>query len=169
MHRRQQVRHESTKVTGGCLCGSVRYEAEVYLHNGYICHCTICQRSTGQPAEITVLVKAGTLRYLKDEPKYYASSDDGKRGFCGHCGSRIVWQASRWKDDWLTNITVGTLDRPDEARVTRHIYTDTQLSWYRVCEELPKLTESDAGRLIELLRDELRPELPRRLGNEGEL
>ncbi|WP_181171710.1 GFA family protein [Mesorhizobium sp. B2-6-7] len=163
------MRHESTKVTGGCLCGSVRYEAEVYLHNGYICHCTICQRSTGQPAEITVLVKAGTLRYLKDEPKYYASSDDGKRGFSGHCGSRIVWQASRWKDDWLTTLTGGTLDRPDEARVTRHIYTDTQLSWYRVCEELPKLTESDAGRLIELLRDELRPELPRRLGNEGEL
>lgn len=151
--------HEPTKVTGGCLCGSVRYEAEVYLHNGYICHCTICQRSTGQPAEITVLIKAGTLKYLKDEPKYYVSSDDGKRGFCGHCGSRIVWQASRLKDDWLTNITVGTLDRPAEARVTRHIYADTQLPWYRVCEDLPKLTEKDAGRLIELLRDELRPEL----------
>ena len=42
------------KLTGGCLCGRVRYAAEVFLQNGYICHCTICQRSTGQPAEITV-------------------------------------------------------------------------------------------------------------------
>jgi hypothetical protein len=30
-----------------------------------------------------------------DEPKYYVSSDIGKRGFCAVCGSRIVWQASR--------------------------------------------------------------------------
>ena len=153
------MKHETTKVTGGCLCGQVRYEAEGFLQNGYICHCTICQRSTGQPAEITVLIKAGTLKYANAEPKYYVSSSSGKRGFCGHCGSRIVWQALRTEDDWLTNITVGTLDRPADARVTRHIYTDTQLPWYHVCEDLPKLTETDAERLTELLKQELRPDL----------
>ena len=61
---------QATRVSGGCLCGAVRYDADAFLHNGYICHCTICQRSTGQPAEITVLIKAGTLKYLKAEPKY---------------------------------------------------------------------------------------------------
>ena len=149
--------HAPTKVSGGCLCGRVRYEAEVFLQNGYICHCTICQRSTGQPAEITVLIKAGTLRYLQDEPKYYVSSQDGKRGFCAHCGSRLVWQALRPEDDWLTNLTVGTLDRPSEARMTRHIYADTQLPWYQVCEDLPKLVADDADRLLEQLRQEVQP------------
>lgn len=151
------MRVDPTKVTGGCLCGNVRYEAEVFLQNGYICHCTICQRSTGQPAEITVLIKAGTLKYLKNEPKYYVSSPDGKRGFCADCGSRLVWQALRPEDDWLTNLSVGTLDRPDEAGVSRHIYADTQLPWYRVCEELPKLTSEDGAMLIEILRRETRP------------
>lgn len=149
--------HAPTKVSGGCLCGRVRYEAEVFLQNGYICHCTICQRSTGQPAEITVLIKAGTLRYLQDEPKYYVSSQDGKRGFCAHCGSRLVWQALRPEDDWLTNLTVGTLDRPSEARMTRHIYADTQLPWYQVCEDLPKLVADDADRLLEQLWQEVQP------------
>ncbi len=153
------MNHEATFVTGGCLCGRVRYEAKVFLQNGYICHCTVCQRSTGQPAEITVLIKAGTLRYLNDEPRYYVSSAHGKRGFCAHCGSRIVWQALRAEDDWLTNVTVGSLDKAAEARVTRHIYTDTQLPWYHVCEELPKLMERDAEALIELLRQELKPEI----------
>lgn len=147
--------HHATKVTGGCLCGRVRYEAEVFLHNGYICHCTICQRSTGQPAEITVLIKAGTLRYLQEKPKYYVSSPEGKRGFCGECGSRLVWQAQHPKDDWLTNLTVGTLDRPGEARVTRHIYADTALPWYQTCEDLPKYEGKDAERLIEELRREV--------------
>ncbi len=150
--------HHPTPVTGGCLCGRVRYQAEVFLHNGYICHCTICQRSTGQPAEITVLIKAGTLRYSGEEPKYFQSSPDGKRGFCAECGSRIVWQAIRAEDDWLTNVTVGSLDRPGEARMTGHICADTQLGWYDPCPELPKLVADEADLLIEALRAELRPE-----------
>lgn len=153
------MKHRATKVTGGCLCGRVRYEADVFLENGYICHCTICQRSTGQPAELTVLIKAGTLRYTQGEPKYYISSPDGKRGFCAQCGSRLVWQALRAEDDWLTNVTVGTLDRPQDARMSRHIYADTQLPWYEVCEGLPKLKGADAEVLIDLLRTELSPDL----------
>jgi hypothetical protein len=72
-----------------------------------------------------------------------------------HC-----WQASREEDDWLTNITVGTLDNAGEARVTRHIYADTQLPWYRICDDLPKLTEKDASLLLELLLQESNPESP---------
>lgn len=90
---------EAVEVSGGCLCGHIRYEAEVFLESGYICHCTICQKSTGQPAEITVLIKPGTLKYLHGEPKYYASSQSGKRGFCPTCGSRLVWQALHAEDD----------------------------------------------------------------------
>ena len=152
------MEHKATPVTGGCLCGRVRYEAEVFLHNGYICHCTMCQRSTGQPNEITVLVKVGTLRYLQDEPRYYVSSSSGKRGFCANCGSRMIWVALEPVDAWLTNISVGTLDHPAEARMTRHIFADTQLPWYDVCADLPKLEAADVGLLIDQLRAELKPD-----------
>jgi hypothetical protein len=43
--------------------------------------------------------------------------------------------------------------------VSRHIYADTQLPWYTVCEDLPKLRQDDAELLIELLRQELSPDL----------
>lgn len=148
---------QTTHVTGGCLCGRVRYEAEVFLQNGYICHCTICQRSTGQPAEITVLIRAGTLHYKNGEPTYFQSSPDGKRGFCPTCGSRIVWQALRPEDDWLTNVTVGSLDDPAAARVTRHICADTQLPWYDVGAGLPRFTADEADRLVAELRVETGP------------
>ena len=133
-------------------------KAEVFLHNGYICHCTIGQRSTGQPAEITVLIKARTLHYTGDAPKYYQSSPDGKRGFCAGFGSRIVWQALRVEDDWLTNVTVRSLDRPGNARMTRHICADTQLSWYDPCPDLPKLVADQADLLVATLRSELQPD-----------
>ena len=148
------AKSETTKVSGGCLCGRVRYEAEVFLKNGYICHCTVCQKSSGQPAELTVLIKAGTLRHLKDEPKYYSASKSGKRGFCRECGSRIVWQASDPQHDWTTNMDVGSLDNPSEARMACHIYADTQLPWYNICEDLPKFTENDADAMIEFIKQD---------------
>ena len=153
------MKNETTKVSGGCLCGLIRYEAEVFLKNGYICHCTMCQKSSGQPAEITVPIKAGSLIYLRGEPKYYSASENGKRGFCGECGSRLVWQASRPQDDWLTNIDVGSLDNPAEASVSSHIFTNTQLPWYQVCDDLPKFAERDWDALVEFLKQERNPEL----------
>ncbi len=146
------MKAESTRVSGGCLCGRVRYEAEVFLQHGYICHCTTCQKSTGQPAEITVLIKPGTLEYLKGEPKYFVTSASGKRGFCAECGSRIVWQATDPQEDWTTNLCVGSLDHPAAAGMACHIYADTRLPWYDPCADLPKFTENDVEAMMEFIR-----------------
>jgi hypothetical protein len=112
----------------------------------------MCQKSTGQPAEIGVLIKVGTLKYLKDQPKYYVSSEFGKRGFCRECGSRIVWQATEPQADWSTNLCVGSLDDPSEARITCHIYADTQLPWYKIAEDLPKFAEKDFDAMMEFIK-----------------
>jgi hypothetical protein len=146
------LKAETTHVSGGCLCGRIRYEAEVFLKHGYICHCTLCQKSTGQPAELSVLIKPGTLKYLKAEPKYYATSEIGKRGFCAECGSRLVWQATDPEQDWTTNLSIGCLDDPSVARMTCHVYADTQLPWYTLCEDLPKFTESEAEAMLKFIK-----------------
>ena len=69
----------------------VRYEADAHLDLAYYCHCTICQKSSGQPFEIGVLVRSGSLRFTKGAPTYHASSSFGQRGFCGACGSGLNW------------------------------------------------------------------------------
>lgn len=148
------MKNPPSKVTGGCLCGRVRYEAEVFLDHAYVCHCSICQKSTGQPAEITVLIKAGTLKYLMEEPKYFVSSPGGKRGFCAECGSRIVWQATDPDEDWTTNLTVGSLDFPAAVKVACHIYVDTKLPWYDVCPGVPHFAESDLDAMLSFIRQD---------------
>ena len=55
-----------------------------------------------------------------------------------------------WKD-WTTNLCVGSLDNPSEARMTCHIYADTQLPWYTVCEDLSKFTENDEAAMLEFI------------------
>ena len=151
------MQDKPVRVTGGCLCGNVRYEAEVFLKSGYYCHCRICQKSSGQPAEITVPIKAGSLIFVKSEPKYYASSDYGERGFCEECGSRLVWKAIDPENDWLTNLTVGSLDNSAEARPSNHIYVDTQLAWYQIDEALPKYREEEVEAMMTVWQHERNP------------
>ena len=153
------MKAETRKVSGGCLCGRIRYQAEIFPRNAYFCHCTVCQKSSGAPAEIGVPIKAGSLQYLKGEPKYFVTSESGKRGFCSECGSRLVWQASNPEDDWLTNLSLGSLDRPAEVGMSSHTFTDTQLPWYQVCEHLPKFAEKDLDALLEFFRQERFSEL----------
>ncbi len=127
---------EADKVTGGCLCGAVRYEAEVYLKTAHYCHCRMRQRSSGAPAEIGVTVKPGSLVFTKDEPKYYQSSPFGRRGFCPHCGSRLIWDAPS-RPEW-TNLCIGTLDHPEDVVPSQHICVDSQLPWYQLDDGLPR-------------------------------
>ncbi|MBL9052571.1 MAG: hypothetical protein JNN02_02470 [Tabrizicola sp.] len=61
------------------------------------------------------------------------------------------------EDDWPTNVSVGSPDRPQDARMTRHICADTQLDWYDPRKDLPTLVVDEADHLIGLLREELRP------------
>ena len=111
-----ELQGKAEKVTGGCFCGAVRYEAEVYLHDAYYCHCRICQKWTGAPAEIAVNVKPGSLRFTKGEPKYHPTSHFAERGFCPDCGSRLIWRPLLPEiPEWWVGFSVGSLDHPENA------------------------------------------------------
>ncbi len=124
-------------VSGGCFCGAVRYEAEVNLRAAYYCHCRSCQKLSGTPAEIAVFVKPGTLRFTKEEPKYFQTSPFAKQGFCQHCGSRLDY-VSPEKEEW-NNISVGSLDHPEKVMPNEHICVESQLPWYKLADDLPRL------------------------------
>lgn len=52
----------------------------------------------------------------------------------------------------MTNLCVGSLDNPSEARMACHIYTDTRLPWYHLCEELPGFSELEADQMMEFIK-----------------
>lgn len=152
------MRDQARRVTGGCLCGAVRYEADALLQSAYYCHCKDCQKSSGQPASIGVPVKVGSLRFISEEPKYYISSEWGRRGFCPHCGSRIIWRPRDPEDEWTTNVDVCSLDNPEDVRPSMHIFVDRQLPWYKLDDDLPRARSDEmdqiaAGWKEERLRD----------------
>ena len=134
-------------VTGGCLCQAVRYEADANLCEAFYCHCKTCQKTSGAPAEVGIMVKPGTLKFSKADPKYFQSSPIGSRGFCQHCGSRLTW-ISPDRADW-TVVFAGSLDHPERVVPTEHLSVESQLPWYEIADNLPRNRSEDDGELIE--------------------
>jgi len=126
-------------LTGGCLCGGLRYEAGGEPGVSGWCHCRMCQRSSGAPAQTYVLVPADEFRYVAGEPAVYRSSEFGERRFCPTCGSQIEFRDSRAPEH--VSLNNGTLDDPEAVVPDRHIWTASEVSWFGAAHDLPRFRE----------------------------
>ncbi len=121
-------------VEGGCLCGAVRYSLSQPPHNAGYCHCRMCQRALGNLFGAWIMTKNEYLRYPKNEPNWYSASDTARRGFCGECGSPIIWQPEG-KD--FAAIWIGTLDDPTAYVPQGHWHTEGKIPWVDIHGDLP--------------------------------
>jgi len=54
-------------LTGGCMCGAVRYEIDAPLEGAGYCHCTRCQRRTGGAASVSARTAPGSFRVARGD------------------------------------------------------------------------------------------------------
>jgi hypothetical protein len=118
--------------TGRCLCGDVGFRAELPSKWVAHCHCTMCQRSSGSAFVTWVGLDESTCRVHdpRGRLRWYRSSDQGERGFCGECGSTLFFRSARWAGELhatLANFT-GPVDRAPQA----HVFWDTHVDWVRL-------------------------------------
>lgn len=133
-----------TEVTGGCLCGAIRYVATMPVIEAGWCHCRMCQRSSGAPAQPFAIFAASGFRYVGEEPAVYRSSERGERRFCRHCGSSLEFRTRG--DPIEVSVNTGTLDDPSIAPPQLHIWTGSRVSWFKCDEMLPQFSgEGDGG------------------------
>ena len=59
------------KVSGGCHCGAIAYEAEIDPAKVGICHCTDCQMLTGTAYRVSVPAPAAQFRITRGTPTVY--------------------------------------------------------------------------------------------------
>jgi hypothetical protein len=133
----------SAAITGGCLCGAVRYRVKGDLRPTLsACHCSQCRRHHGalgvfSSAEATAVEIEGL-----DKLRWYQSSDGARRGFCAVCGAKLFWQAI---GDAALDIVAGSLDRPKGLKLVRHIFVASKGDYYELADDLPKFPASSEG------------------------
>jgi len=116
-----------TSYQGGCLCGAVRYRFRDPLPGVAMCHCTMCRRQSGATAVPWVTLNENNIEFTKGKPTTFKSTKKGERGFCGTCGTPLTFTHEDWPGE--VDITVGSLDRPEDFPATHHIWTTTRLTW----------------------------------------
>ena len=127
-------------VTGGCLCGAVRYEStEPPVFGGY-CHCRMCQKSCGGLYMGWLQFSDSSFRITQGEPQLYRSSEWLQRGSCATCGSPLI---VIYDDDPDPVIYIGSLDCPDDWPLTQegwwgHAYMDEKVSWHVISDDTPR-------------------------------
>ena len=98
-------------MTGSCLCGKIRYQADGELTLMHHCHCQRCRKHHGAAFVTDGLVAASGFRWLAGESElrsYAAPGWQSTRFFCGTCGSSLCTRDTRYPE--FVIVTAGTLD-----------------------------------------------------------
>ena len=125
--------------TGGCLCGAVRYRVTADPIRAVICHCGLCRKVSGAPLMSFVHFPLEAFTWVEGAPTRYRSSSDAERGFCAACGSTLTMHESVLGD--RVQVSLGSLDRAEDVRPDDHVWTESQLTWLRIEDDLPRFPQ----------------------------
>ena len=131
---------KSSKISGGCFCGAVRYEAKGPPSNSMVCHCRTCRGITGAPVVAWVTFDQDKVRFVSGKPKTFRSSKSVLRRFCPKCGTQLTYETN--KHPTTIDITTASLDKPGAFPPTHHSWLSHDVSWVRFGDNLPVFQES---------------------------
>jgi hypothetical protein len=125
-------------LTGGCLCGTVRFELMSEPFDCGWCHCRTCQLNSGAPAMVFASVKRGdwTATEGPEAVRTVKTSSFGERKFCGSCGTPLYVEVTHQPD--TTDFSVVTLDDPSIIAPEFHIFWSSKVAWFNPEDGLPK-------------------------------
>ena len=125
----------ATSLTGGCLCGAVRYTISAPVTALRACHCRNCQKSSGAGGTVNAVVQETDFKLTKGETRKYddSATQSGRtlsRHFCASCGSPIY--SHRNPNPGFVVVRAGTLDDKSGLKVTGNIWTTTATPWAHI-------------------------------------
>ena len=121
--------------SGGCHCGAVRYEMTEEVAHHALCHCTDCRKASGAPVTAWAMAAADQVT-ITGEPVTYASSEHGRRLFCGACGTSLFY-TNDVVFPGMIDVQSATLDDPDAIPLQAQIQTAERIGWMTHLGDLP--------------------------------
>jgi len=119
-----------TKITGGCLCGAIRYEIDGEPFRIANCHCDDCRKATGSAYATNLFFKEEQIKILQGTPKKFEHLADSHntmiKEFCSDCGSQVFGSGANRPG--VKNIKVGSIDDARFVKPQVNLYTAHALS-----------------------------------------
>ena len=120
-----------TSLTGGCLCGQVRYRCAGEPVSQGLCQCDRCQRQSGSAFLIAVVYPRKAVTFEQGGLKTFAAHvKDGSalyRHFCANCGSALMVTLDRYPE--IRSMMGGTLDDKSTIKPAFSLWCSSGQPW----------------------------------------
>jgi len=125
-------------LTGGCMCGKVRFELKSDPYDAGWCHCRTCQLNSGAPAMAFASVRYGDWAATQghDSIRTVKTSSFGHRAYCGECGTPLFVRVDHQPE--TLDFSLVTLDEPGAIQPEFHIFWSSKVPWFNPADDLPK-------------------------------
>jgi hypothetical protein len=123
-------------LSGGCLCGAVRYTVADEFVYALNCHCSNCQRTTGSAFKPFAGIARHKLGISQGHDSLMIYGDETTHdAHCRRCGSLLY---SVVRDGTYAHVALGTLADDPSIRPTAHIFTGSKAPWFEITDDLPQ-------------------------------
>ena len=132
-------------VVGGCLCGAVRFSAAFPTLFCAHCHCAWCRRAHGAAFVTWFGVPAAAFSITRgsDRIVWFRSSPQSERGFCGVCGSTLLFRSSLAPGEM--HVALACADGPIDRAPSVHIFDEARVPWITLGDDLRRASRDDEG------------------------
>ena len=126
-------------ITGGCLCGAVRYEISADPITMRVCWCKDCQRLAAGNGSANLLFKRDVVTITGALATFSKPADSGNvidRKFCATCGTQMFGETAA-RPDFIV-VRAGSLDDPSIFKPVANIWTSSAPNWACMSDTVPK-------------------------------
>jgi hypothetical protein len=127
-------------LTGGCLCGGVRFELSEPAPEAGYCHCTRCQKRTGSAASAQARIDGNTFRLAAGEDlvKVWRHPDGGfEKLFCRECGAHLF--SRNPEDPRQMSVRMSAFDSDPGVRPSFRTHVASAAAWEPIPDDgLPR-------------------------------
>jgi hypothetical protein len=129
------------EITGGCVCGAVRFTTTAKPYRVGLCHCLTCRKHSGSAFNFFAIYPADQVE-IRGETRAFASSALGRQHFCPACGSSVF---GRDEGSDEIELHVGAFDEPGCLRPTYELWIGRREPWLPEMAGLAHYSENRQG------------------------
>lgn len=127
-------------VTGGCLCGEVRYLINAAPTATRSCWCRTCQFLGAGSATVNVFSPSEAITFEGALKDYACRADSGTvvhQEFCPICGTPVFTQCEARTQ--VKGVRAGTLDDPELGKPEKVLWVSEAPSWAPLDPAVPRV------------------------------
>jgi hypothetical protein len=134
----KESNERSSPISGGCLCGGVRYEVNGRFLRASHCHCSRCRRHSGAAVCTQGRVRREDFHLLSGVEllRVYRPERGAAKVFCSVCGSSLF--GGTWPEGPEVSIRLGTVDGDPGIRPQYHTFVGSKAVWDEILDDLPR-------------------------------